>query len=95
MATTANDTVVISLRLPADITIQIDELAAWMERSRSWVATRAIQEYLEREYALMAEIKAGDKDVEEGRTVTIEQAEPWLQELAAGKYSEPPQSDKQ
>lgn len=94
MPTTGNDTVVVSLRLPAEMTAQIDSLARWMERSRSWVAIQAIQEYIEREYAVMAEIKAGEKDIDEGRMVPLEQAEPWLRQLTAGRYSEPPQSGK-
>jgi predicted transcriptional regulator len=43
MANTANDTVVVSLRVPAEMAEQLDALAAWMERSRSWVAIQAIQ----------------------------------------------------
>lgn len=95
MPNTANDTVVVSLRLPAEMTAQLDALAAWMERSRSWVAIQAIQEYIEREYAVMAAIKAGEKDIDEGRTVPLEKAEPWLRQLTTGHYSEPPQSGKE
>ena len=53
------------------------------------MAIQAIQEYIEREYAVMAEIKAGEKDIDEGRTVTLERAEPWLRQLTTGRYSEP------
>src|SRR3954468_10876806 len=92
MATTTNDTTVVSLRLPTELTQQLDELAAWMERSRSWLALRAIQEYVEREYSVMSEVMAGDKDIAEGRTVSLDQVRPWLQQLAGGKFSPPPQS---
>jgi predicted transcriptional regulator len=92
MATTTNDTVVMSLRVPGELASHLDELASWLERSRSWVATQAIQEYIEREFAVMAAVKDGDADIEAGRSLTLAEAEPWLRELAAGRYKEPPKS---
>ena len=39
----------VTLRLPSELVERFDRLAAALERSRSWVMLRALQQYLEAE----------------------------------------------
>jgi predicted transcriptional regulator len=68
VGTTAND-IVVSVRLDSDTVSQLDELAAEMQRSRSFLIAQAVQEFVEREYASLVAVREGEADIEAGRSL--------------------------
>lgn len=48
-----------TVRLPDEVTAQLDALALKMDRSRSYVAAHAIADFVSREAWQLAEIEAG------------------------------------
>lgn len=64
---------VITAKLPGDLVNALDELAARMDRSKSWIVRQAVSEWVaeeQRRYELTLE---GLKDLDEGRTFTHEE----------------------
>ncbi len=57
----------ITIRTSKDIVSQIDTLAADMDRSRSYIVNKAIQQYLAYHQVLQKKIEQGLNDVKEGR----------------------------
>lgn len=68
-------TIVLTTRVPAELSARIDELALEMERSRAWVVAKAVERYVEEELELIEAIRIGERDIEEGRSFTQEQVE--------------------
>ena len=80
--TTKTDTVV-SVRLPADIIGQLDELAGEMDRTRSYLIAKAVREYVEREYDHLLHVREGEADIEAGRFKTGDEMRKWIEQLKA------------
>ncbi len=59
-----------TVRLPDDVTKKLDALAAKLDRSRSYVAVQAIDDFVTREAAQLADIEAGMRDAERGDFAT-------------------------
>src|SRR5688572_6845184 len=76
---------VVSIRLSNDILIQVDELAAEMERSRASVLARAVREYVEHEYGRLADIREAEHELDAGKGIPHEQMTAWVEDLKAGK----------
>ena len=55
-----------TVRLPDEVTAQLDALAAKLDRSRSYVAAQAIGDFVAREAWQLAEIEAGLEDAKRG-----------------------------
>lgn len=55
-----------TVRLPDDVAKKLDELAAKLDRSRSYVAARAIGDYVTREAWQLADIEAGLREADRG-----------------------------
>ena len=55
-----------TIRLSDDATKKLDALAARLDRSRSYVAVQAIEEFIAREAWSLAEIEAGLAEAERG-----------------------------
>ena len=55
-----------TVRLPDDISKKLDALAAKLDRSRSYVAVQAIEDYVAREAWQLADIEAGLREAERG-----------------------------
>jgi predicted transcriptional regulator len=71
----AEDGRVVTAKLPDDLVGQMDEVADRIDRSKSWIVRQAVTEWLaeeERRHELTLEAL---KSVEEGRTLTQEEAE--------------------
>ena len=64
-----------TVRISDEQTAQLDALAAKLDRSRVYVAARAIEEFLEREAWQIAEIEAGLDDAKHGRFATAAELE--------------------
>jgi predicted transcriptional regulator len=55
-----------TVRLPDDIAKKLDALAAKLDRSRSYVAAQAIDDFVTREAWQLADIEAGLREAERG-----------------------------
>ena len=71
---------VLSVRIAAETVTHLDELAEEMERSRANVLVRAIREYVEREYAVLCDVRQGEKDHASGHSVSTAEAREWLKD---------------
>jgi predicted transcriptional regulator len=70
----------VTVNLPGDLVLKMDEVARRIDRSKSWIVRVAVSEWLaeeQRRYELTLEAL---KDVDEGRTFTQEQVEKFLQQ---------------
>ena len=66
---------VVTANLPAELVVQLDEIAKRIERSRSWIVRQALKEWLDEEqrrYELTLEALA---DFDAGRTLTQEEVD--------------------
>ena len=80
---------IISVRIDSGLLEMLGELAEEMDRSKASVLARAVREYVEREHAALMEIRAGERDADEGRTVSVAEARAWLKDRREGKVREP------
>ncbi|MCA0032522.1 CopG family ribbon-helix-helix protein [Mesorhizobium sp. B263B2A] len=73
-----------TVRLPDDTANRLDQLAEKLDRSRSYMAAQAIEDFVTRQEWQLAEIEAGLAEAERGEFANA-------QELAAviGKYIKP------
>ncbi|TJV05720.1 MAG: ribbon-helix-helix protein, CopG family [Mesorhizobium sp.] len=73
-----------TVRLPDDTANRLDQLAEKLDRSRSYMAAQAIEDFVARQEWQLAEIEAGLAEAERGEFAND-------QELAAviGKYIKP------
>jgi RHH-type rel operon transcriptional repressor/antitoxin RelB len=79
-AMAANSTVTIQLN--QEIRSRLEALARATNRSKSKLAAEAITSYVEIQLGHIAEIKAGIRDLDEGRFLTEEQADALFDRLA-------------
>ena len=88
MATTTKDTVV-SVRLDNELVGQLDELAAEMDRSRSYLIAEAVREFVEREYSDLLNIREGEAEIAAGRVVSHDEISAWVDDIVAGRRRKP------
>ncbi len=81
--------VILSIRMDAGTVAHLDELAEEMERSRANVLARAVREYVEREYAVLCDVRQSEKDHAAGRSVSTTEARAWLKDRREGRTREP------
>ena len=63
-------TAAFTIRLDDEVLAKLDALAADTERSRSWLATKAIETYVELNAWQVEQIKAGLAEADRGEFVT-------------------------
>jgi len=68
----------LSVRLDSSVKKKLEALAERSKRSKSFLAAEAIAAYVEAEDWQLAEIKAGIKDMDSGKTVSHEKVSKWL-----------------
>ena len=73
----------VSLRVPDDIIAAFDRVAAMLDRPRSWVMLRALQQYLEDEGAEVAEDVASLAELDRGKIVPAEDLRGRVEEIVA------------
>jgi predicted transcriptional regulator len=76
----ADDGRVITAKLPVDLVKRLDEAAERIDRSKSWIVREAVGEWLaeeQRRHEMTLEALA---EVEQGRTVSQEQADKHFEE---------------
>lgn len=61
------ETSIVPLSLPSEMIERIDQLAAVVERDRSWIMQRALETYLVEEGADLLEDAAGLAELEQGQ----------------------------
>lgn len=66
---------VISARIDAETSAQLDAIALRADRSRAWLVAQAVQDFIDRDNELMAFLKPGLDDIAAGRVVTQEEME--------------------
>lgn len=59
-----------SIRLQDKTLEAVDKIASALNRSRAFVLKEAVEQYVQREQALIADIEEGLKAVKEGRTIS-------------------------
>jgi predicted transcriptional regulator len=87
---TMADTTRLSVRVPVTLAARLDKLASASDRTRSFVAVRALESYCEDEEAVLEKIREGLADLDEGRAISHERVAPWLRDLARGRVRRRP-----
>ena len=73
----------VSLRVPKDLIQAFDELAAVLDRPRSWVMLRALRQYLEEEGAELNEDVESLAELDRGEVVSAEDLRHEVEEIIA------------
>jgi predicted transcriptional regulator len=76
--------VAFTVRVPDAIAEQLDQIAAKLDRSRAYVAARALEDFVEREAWQLKEIEAGLAEADRGEFASAAE----LAELV-GRYVKP------
>ena len=72
---------VITGRIDEDTSAKLDRLASAMERSRSWIVAKAVEEFVLSEVELLDSLEEADRQIDRGEYKTQEQVEAWLADL--------------
>lgn len=72
-------TTVITTRLEPELLAKLDALAARIDRSRAWVAAKAVERYVEEELEYRAFIQAGIDAADHGELISQEDMEAWFE----------------
>jgi predicted transcriptional regulator len=75
----------LSVRLPQDLKTKLSALSKDTQRSNSFLAAKAIADYVERESEIIDGIKRGIADMKAGRTTSHEEAMERLYKTARGE----------
>jgi len=67
------ETTTITIRIPTELKTRLDRLAELTERSRTYVAAKALEEYVAYELDLVESLRQGIEDFEAGRYFTHEE----------------------
>ena len=72
---------VLTFRVDEQIKEDLESLAEATQRSKSFLASEALKDYLAREAWQVAHIKKGMRQADEGLTVSHEEADAWMASL--------------
>jgi predicted transcriptional regulator len=84
----------LSVRLPADLAGRLATLASAVDRTKSHLALRAIEEYVTTEEEFLLALAEGEADAAAGRMVDHKRVQRWLGDMIQGKVRPAPQSKK-
>jgi predicted transcriptional regulator len=73
----------VSLRVPADLIETLDNIAAALERSRSWVMLRALRQYVADEGQEVLDVQEGIAELDRGEGIPIEDVLAEMDEIIA------------
>jgi predicted transcriptional regulator len=76
----ADDGRVVTAKLPDDLVAQLDEVAAQIDRSKSWIIREAVSEWLSEEQHRHELTLEALRDVDENRTSSHEEVKAWASE---------------
>ncbi len=88
------ETTTITVRIPIELRDQLDRLAKAMERSRSYVAVQALEDYVRYETEILDGIEEAEADLEAGRFYTSEQMQEEFDKLIAETKANEPERKK-
>ena len=71
----------LTAQVPLSLAEEVDALAAELERPRQWVMKKALTLYLASQRDRRKAIREGLDDVDDGRTVSMDAMEQWLDSL--------------
>lgn len=75
------ETTTITIRIPVELKTRLDRLAELTERSRTYLAAQALEEYVGYELELVESLRQGIEDFEAGRYFTSEQVQAEIDEI--------------
>lgn len=84
---------IFTVRLPDDLKAELDLLAKATNRSKSYLATKAIADYLQRNAWQIRELQQAAQEADEGAFVSGEAVDAWLDSWGAENELAPPQPD--
>ena len=79
---------VTSIRLPKELQEQYDALARATGRSKNYLMTEALQRYAVEKAWLVAQIAEGERDLAEGRVLSEQETEAFLDSLTTPQQME-------
>jgi len=71
-------TEVLTLRVSSEMKIGLESLGKSIDRSKSYIAGKAIEEYLERNSWQIEELQLAEKEIEKGEFISNEKVENYL-----------------
>jgi predicted transcriptional regulator len=71
----------ISIRVPADVLEKLDQIAAAIDRPRSWVCLRAIRRYLADEGAEILDVQQGIAELDRGEGMPLDDVMAELEDI--------------
>ena len=71
-------TEVLTLRVPTQVKANIDKLGKAIHRSKSYIAERAIEEYLERNAWQITELQSAEGEIEQGKFISNDEVSSYL-----------------
>lgn len=75
------DSVSVTLRIPADLCSRLDKLGQTTDRTRSWLITRALEQYLSEAEQEVSDVLEGIQAADAGDLVSGEEVGRMIQEL--------------
>jgi RHH-type rel operon transcriptional repressor/antitoxin RelB len=84
----------LTLRVKNELKEKLESLAEATQRSKSFLATEALERYIELESWQVAHIRKGITQAEEGLVVSGEEMDRWLASWGAAKELLPPKPRK-
>jgi predicted transcriptional regulator len=85
-----SQSVSLSFRVAQEKAEQLERLAAAMDRPKSWLLERALEEYLELQAWQVAEIRQGMEEIRQGQGIPHEEVVAWLESWGTDDETEPP-----
>ena len=71
-------TEVLTLRVPAQVKTNLESFGKSIHRSKSYIAEKAIEEYLERNSWQIAELKSAEEEIKQGKFISNDEVNNYL-----------------
>jgi RHH-type transcriptional regulator, rel operon repressor / antitoxin RelB len=84
---------IFTVRLPDDLKAELDLLAKATNRSKSYLATKAIADYLQRNAWQIKELRQAAQEADEGAFISENAVDAWLDSWGSENELPPPQPD--
>jgi predicted transcriptional regulator len=73
--------VVITGRIDPELSAKLDALADKLDRSRAWIAAKAIERYVSEQSEFLAFVQVGEDQIDRGEFLTQDEMEEWIASL--------------